>query len=165
MGWNSYDDAAERGPRQLLTKLILLCFFCIILIGGLSFATGWIGNAANVVKKEFSAEAMLKKYEWFKNASAELDNKKANIKVYAKRVQDLNNDYEGVKRNEWARTDREQLNQWRSELSGVTASYNSLSAEYNAQMAKINWAFANVGQLPKGATVALNREYKSYMEE
>ena len=165
MSWGSYGDAAERGPRQILTKIILLCFFCAILIGGLSFAMGWIGSAANVVKKEFSAEAMLKKYEWFKNASAELDNKKANIKVYAKRIQDLNSDYEDVKRNEWARTDREQLNQWRSELSGVIASYNSLSAEYNAQMSKINWAFANVGQLPKGATVVLNKAYKSYIEE
>lgn len=165
MSWDSYERAAEKGPRQLLTKVILLIFFLVILVGGLSFAMGWVGSAANVVKKEFGAEALLKKYEWFKNASAALDKSVADIKVYQQRVKDMKADYVGVSRKDWQRTDSEQLSIWRSELAGVKANYNGLAADYNAQMAKFNWSFANVGELPKGATVALKREHKLYMED
>ena len=48
------------------------------------------------------------------------------------------------------------------EVSGITAGLNALASEYNAQMAKWNWRFTNVGQLPKGATEALPREFKPY---
>jgi hypothetical protein len=44
-------------------------------------------------------------------------------------------------------------------------SFNQLAADYNAQMAKINYAFCNVGQLPQGATTPLPREYKPYIGE
>ena len=54
---------------------------------------------------------------------------------------------------------------WRSEVAGVKASYNGLAAEYNAQMAKFNWQFCNVGDLPKGADVALPREFKPYVTD
>lgn len=45
-----------------------------------------------------------------------------------------------------------------------TASYNSLAVEYNAAMAKINFSFTNIGELPKGASQPLPREYKPYIE-
>ena len=102
------------------------------------------------------------KYEWFKDASAQLDKKVADIQVYQSRLVDLNETYRSVPRQAWPREDREQYNVWSSEVSGVRTSYNSLAAEYNAQMAKFNWRFANAGDLPKGADTPLPREYKPY---
>ena len=61
-----------------------------------------------------------------------------------------------------AKTDREQMYVWMSEVAGIKANYNQLAAEYNANMAKFNWAFANKGQLPIGAEVPLPREFKPY---
>ncbi len=74
-------------------------------------------------------------------------------------------DYAGKARSEWSREDREQYNIWISEVSGIQASYNSLAAEYNGAMAKINYAFCNVGQLPKGAIEPLPREFKPYVQQ
>lgn len=74
----------------------------------------------------------------------------------------MNDTYEGVKRLDWPKEDREQYNLWTSEVAGVRASYNALAAEYNSQMSKFNWRFTNAGQLPEGATETLPREYKPY---
>jgi hypothetical protein len=70
--------------------------------------------------------------------------------------------YEGTPRKDWDRTDKEQFNLWEQETSGVVASYNSLAAEYNAAMSKINYAFTNIGSLPKGASEPLPREMREY---
>ncbi len=134
----------------------------ILLFGAGAYFLGWFGEAATVAREEFGPREMLRKYEWFKDASANLDKKKADIGVYEARIVGLEGDYEGTPRSEWPRSDREQLNLWRTEVAGVRASYNGLAAEYNAQMAKFNWRFANAGDLPEGATVALPREYRTY---
>jgi hypothetical protein len=67
-------------------------------------------------------------------------------------------------RSGWDRADKETWRIWCEELAGIKASYNGLAAEYNAQMAKINWAFCNVGTLPMGADTALPEEYWPYLE-
>lgn len=165
--WDSLVKHAGKGPIQTLQivfAIIITLFVFGTFIGTAGYFLGWFTDTAKVVKQEFSASAMLKKYEWFKDVSAQLDKKKADIGVYHQRVKDLKVDYQGEKRKDWQRSDREQLNIWRSELAGVKASYNSLSAEYNSQIAKFNWSFANVGQLPAGATTPLPREYRSYVE-
>ncbi len=163
--WDSYEKAAEKGPIQIGIKVILTLFVLGGIIWGLGTTFSWFGEAANVAKQEFGATALLKKYEWFKDASAELDKKIADISVYQKRVDSLISDYDGVARKDWPRSDREQMSIWQTELAGVKASYNSLASEYNSQMAKFNWSFANAGQLPQGATVVLPKEYKPYTQE
>ncbi len=125
-------------------------------------ACRWFGEAEEVAYDEFGPKAMLKKYSWFKDASAELDKKLADIKVYEGRMVAMNETYKNLPRQKWPREDREQYNIWSSELAGVKASYNSLAPEYNAQMVKFNWKFANKGELPQGATEPLPREYKPY---
>lgn len=160
--WDSYEGAANKGPMQIGFKVVVLAAIFIAGIWGIGSVFGWFGEAAQVAKDEFGPRAMLTKYEWFKDASAQLDKKKADIGVYDSRVNDLFSDYEGVKRKDWPRSDREQLSVWRSEVAGVRASFNGLAADYNAQMAKFNWSFANAGSLPQGATQPLPREYKSY---
>lgn len=153
---------AESSPVSFLVRAIIV----IILIGvGLSifgYCAGWFSETATVAQAEFGPSAMLKKYEWFKDASAQLEKKQADITVYEGRIKAMDDTYKGVSRLKWPREDREQYNIWSSEVAGVKASYNSLAADYNAEMAKFNWRFANVGELPKGADKPLPREYKPY---
>lgn len=120
-------------------------------------------EAVDVAVDEAGPRALLKKYQWFKDASAALDEKKANIEVFTKRVQSLEDSYKGVERRDWPKDERERHGQVTTELAGLKASFNSLAAEYNAQMSKVNWAFCNVGELPKGADRPLPREYKAYI--
>lgn len=131
----------------------------LIVLSLVSRACTWTSGALDTAQQEISAKELLRKYQWFKDASAQLDKKIADVKVYDRRVRAI----EGKKNA--TRTDQEQMYIWMSEVAGVKASYNGLAAEYNAQMSKINWAFTNVGQLPAGATTPLPREYKPYIEE
>ena len=43
------------------------------------------------------------------------------------------------------------------------AAFNSLAADYNANMAKINFAFCNIGTMPAGADIPLPREFRQYI--
>lgn len=145
--------------------IMLFLFVFGSIIGVVGGALGWFSKAATVVSQEVDPAYLLKKYEWFKDVSASLDRHVANISVYESRVKSMNESYNGEKRKEWTREDRQQVSIWMSEVTGVKAAYNGLAAEYNAQMAKINWAFCNVGQLPKGTDRPLPREYKQYITE
>lgn len=146
----------------------ILLIVSITLLGLAACAIGLIGgaadNAATVLQKEFYPDALLRKYEWFKDASASLDKKAADMKVYDRRLSSLKEDYSGVPRLKWPRDDREQFSIWSSEAAGIRASYNSLAAEYNAEMAKVNWRFTNVGDVPQGGN-PLPRAYRPYLEE
>lgn len=133
-----------------------------LLLHGCNAVTSTAHRAISVTAAQFDPATMLKRYEWFKDASAQCEKKLADIKVYENRFKQLKSDYGDKPRIEWAREDREQYNLWTSEVAGVEASYNTLAAEYNAAMAKINFRFTNVGDLPAGATSPLPREFKPY---
>jgi hypothetical protein len=152
-------------------KLFVIGVLAILLISGLGLVacgvglfTGAAHNAAAVAQKEFYPDALLRKYEWFKDASAALDKKQADIGVYDARLRSLLDAYEGVARGKWPRDDREQFSIWSSEAAGVRASYNQLAAEYNAEMSKFNWRFTNVGDVPQGGK-PLPRDYRPYQEQ
>ena len=134
----------------------------VCLVGG--YAARFVGNAADTAFDELNPKALLRKYEWFKDASAQLDKKQADIRVFAARGKGLADQYAEVPRKDWPRHDARESSQISAELAGVKASYNSLAAEYNAAMSKINYAFCNVGSLPKGASTPLPRSYKPYIE-
>lgn len=139
-------------------KTITILVLCLIFVG-----CRYVRNADDTVYNEVSASALLKKYEWFKDASAKLDSKLASIQVAESRLTALEKQYTGVARKEWARTDAEQSSVWAQEVAGLKMSYNSLASEYNAKMAKENYRFCNEGELPKGATKPLPRDYKPYV--
>lgn len=160
--WKDYENAAEKGPMALAVKVMPAVVALSVLVGVIGYGLGWFGEAAKVTKQEFGPKAMLKKYEWFKDAAAQLEKKKADVTVYESRIKSMNEIYKNLSREKWPREDREQYNIWQSEVAGVKASYNQLAAEYNSQMAKFNWRFANVGDLPEGAEKPLPREYKEY---
>lgn len=142
-----------------IVVVVIVLGSCVAIVG---YVAGWFGEAARVAQEEFGPEEALRKYEWFKDAAAQLEKKQADIEVFQARITSQNEAYEGVPRKDWPRDEREQRSIWESEVAGVKASYNQLAAEYNAQMAKFNWQFANVGDLPEGAEEPLPREFKSY---
>lgn len=112
----------------------------------------------DVVQQQLDPAELLRKYELFKDESAQLDAKLASIQIKEKQVAEIKT----MKGKD--RTDREELMIWEQELGGMKYSFNSLAADYNAQMAKINYRFCNVGDLPQGATTTLPRSYKPYQE-
>lgn len=140
---------------------ILAGILAFILMSFACRTCRWLGEAKQVAYNEVRPRELLRKYEWFKDASAALDSLGANVEVYRSNMRGLE---QTGPRNTWASDDRRQYNQWATEVAGVTAQYNRLASEYNAQMAKINWAFCNVGELPDGATQVLPREYREYKE-
>ena len=132
----------------------------VVSVGGM--ALNWMDEAATVAQEEFGPREMLRKYEWFKDASAQLDAKNSTIDRLRSQVAGMEADYEGIARPQWAREDRQTLSVWRADLTGAIGSFNLLAGDYNAQMAKFNYAFANAGSLPQGATQPLPREFKPY---
>lgn len=151
--------------KKIIILIIAEIIILLLISTPFGFIGGWFGNAEQVAKKEFYPDALLKKYEWFKDASAQLDSKVATIKILEKRIETIEETYGETPRQSWARSDREQYNVWLNENAGVKASYNTLAAEYNSQMVKFNWRFTNVGDLPPGSTTPLPREYKPYIKE
>lgn len=150
--------------RVIIRGALLLAFVSCAACGEIGWACGAHENALEVARKEFYPDALLQKYEWFKDAAAALDKKQADIKVYEARIAALTADYEGVPRSKWPRDDREQSSIWASELAGVKASYNALAADYNSQMSKFNWRFTNAGDVPQGGQ-PLPREFRPYEEK
>jgi|SRR5439155_12712764 len=149
--------------KWALLVFVLLMFGLVarVVLWPLAFAH----RAVSVVSAQLDPAELQRRYEWFKDAAAQLDQKRATVSVYAKRFEQLEASYAGKPRSAWARDDREQWAIWQSEVAGVRASYNTLAADYNAQMAKWNWRFTNRGMLPQGATEPLPREFKPYVEE
>lgn len=143
---------------------ILLVPACIF-IKGCSVATRMVNNGLETTYQQFKPEELLRKYEWFKDASAQLDNKVATLSDYEGRFHNLKQSYgsDSGSRRQWSRSDIEQWNIWQSEYTGLQASYNDLSAQYNSTMAKFNYRFCNVGMLPQGQTEPLPREFKPYI--
>ena len=133
------------------------------LLAGFSMICGgcaYVDDAARTTFNETKASTLLKKYEWFKNAKAQVEAFDASIKVQRKRVAFLEET-----RSEWNRDDRQNWHQVSTELAGIISAYNNLASEYNAAMSKINYRFCNVGDLPAGASEPLPREFAPYKEQ
>lgn len=124
-----------------------------------------IDNGFKTVYDQFKPEELLRKYEWFKDASSQLDQKVATLKSYESRFTSLKKSYgsDSISRRSWDRSDKEQWNVWESEYLGLKASYNDLASQYNSSMAKFNYRFCNRGDLPEGADEPLPKEFKPYI--
>ena len=102
----------------LLFGLIVFGLLARILLWPLAFAH----RAIDVATQQLDPAELQRRYEWFKDTAAQLDQKQATVKVYAKRFTDLEASYAGKPRSEWARDDREQWSIWQSEVAGIRAS-------------------------------------------
>lgn len=138
--------------------LFFLCAGLMMACGVIDTASWFVSRSVDVAKQQFDPAELLRKYELFKDESAQLDAKQASIRIKEAQMKSLR----GVNMD---RTNREQLMIWDQELGGMKYSFNALAADYNSQMAKFNYKFTNVGDLPQGASTPLPREYKPYMEE
>lgn len=125
----------------------------IVLIIGVAIIRS-CGNTADTIHKEFSASALLKKYEYFKDLSAAIDSKRADLNVYKENL----NDYK-IKDKD----DKFYYEQSKAEAMGILMMYNQLVSEYNAGMSKFNYSFCNVGTLPASNLEPLPREHKPYL--
>ena len=126
-------------------SIIVIIFFSLLR---------YCGNAADTVHKEFSASALLKKYEYFKDLSAAIDSKRADLNAYKANLQD------------YKVTDKDTrfyYEQSKAEAMGILMMHNNLVAQYNAGMSKFNYAFCNVGTLPASNLEPLPREFKPYL--
>ena len=165
MGMNNWKDLearAKKGPLSIGLKTIVISTILFVSIWLIGAGLGWFGEAAQVARQEFGPKAMLTKYEWFKDASSQLDKKLADIEVYKQRVEGMKISYQSIPRNKWDRTDKEQFNLWQIEVSGVKASYNGLAADWNAQISKFNWK-PFLTDLPPGAEGVLRKQYATYI--
>jgi len=161
--WEKYANDVAKSPKSafgVAVKAGLALVLLGIIFSGIGMVTGWFGEAATVARQEFGPKAMLTKYEWFKDASAGLDKKQANIAVYSTRLSVFDN----MTRKDMDRTDKTQQAQWLSEVAGVKASYNSLAADWNSQISKFHWK-PFLGDLPPGAEILLTKEYAPYQTQ
>ena len=84
----------------------------------------------------------------------------ADLGMYDARVKELRS----IPRKEMDRFDKADLQLAIAERIGVASSYNQLAAEYNSNMAKINYRFCNVGDVPDGSEV-LPKGYPEYISK
>jgi len=121
-------------------KVVALGLAILLGLFVITNLTTWLGGAAKVAQKEFSAEAMLKKYEWFKDASHQIEKRGKDIQIYTEK--------QTMCVGQIDRLAREQCMMWSQEVAGIKSAHNSLVAEYNAQSSKFNWSAFNADNIP-----------------
>lgn len=125
-----------------LCCLALVAVPVTCVVGGV----GWFaGEAVGVARDEFGPRAAVRKYEWFKDAWAQLQAREANIKERKSQLAALEASYADTPRGQWPREDRQTWAQISAEISGMVAAYNDLAAEYNANRSKATFSFAERG--------------------
>lgn len=134
-------------------KRLFIISICLLTLSGCRYAT----DASDTVFEQTKLSSSLKKYEYFKDLSAGIDRKRAEIELYQSEISSMT--------KEGDKDDKFYLQQRKSELLGLISIHNSLCAEYNSAMSKINYSFCNVGSLPDGATTPLPREFKPYINK
>jgi hypothetical protein len=131
-------------------KILLVIFGIIIFFTCIRFCS----STTEVIHKESNAGALLKKYEYFKDLSAAIDKKRADIEMYQSEIAGMTS---------VDKDDKFYIQQRKSELLGIISMHNELCSEYNSAMSKFNYRFTNIGDLPSGATTPLPKEYKPYI--
>lgn len=144
-----------------MLKWIGLSFLALAALMIIGFTCGMCGDALNTAKKEFAPSALLKKYEYFKQLSAAIDKKRADIAMYREEILSYYDD--NSKPLSTDKNERFYLEQRKSELIGIISVHNQLVAEYNTRMVEFNYRFTNVGDLPYSNAEPLQREYKTYI--
>lgn len=132
-------------------KYFARLFLTIILVMIVGAVLRYCNNTLEVAHKEYSPEALLKKYEYFKNASSAIDSYRADIEMRASVLKQMSN----------KESDNYMMSQ--QELMGIITEYNNMCSDYNSAMSKFNYAFCNKGDMPLSNLKPLPREFKPYM--
>ena len=85
-------------------KRIVFIFFCVLLT---TTSCRWIEDADDTVFDNYKPSELLRKYEWFKDASAQADQKMATLNSYASRFNEMKKAYgaDSATRSKWSRSD------------------------------------------------------------
>ena len=138
----------------ILGMIILVPSF--IFVRSCSMAVNMADNGFKTVEQQFSPSELLKKYEYFKDLSAAIDKKRADIEMYQTEISSYTIS---------DKDDKFYIQQKKNELIGIISMHNSLCAKYNADMSKFNYRFTNAGDLPDTNLDVLPREYKPYINK
>jgi hypothetical protein len=155
-------EAFRRHPKKTAIKWYFYLIAIFFVLGVIGAIVHYANEAGQVAYEQTSPKAILIKYEWFKDHSASLDAKLQTISAYDSKLAQIDKRYGNKSRDEWAQPDVTAYNTYESALMGQIGLYNQDAATYNANMAKINWYWANVGNLPQGGT-PVPREYRQYI--
>lgn len=145
---------------KVVLTISAVVILLIIVIPVLFSGGRMVKDGVKTAEKIYTPSEMLKKYEYYKNVSATLDRRVADISVYDSELKRIDKKYEGKEMPKWQ---QEYYNTKNSERLGLINSYNQLASEYNSAMSKFNYAFCNVGELPQGAINPLPKEFKPYI--
>lgn len=120
--------------------------FTILVVLLLSTCRSTVGGCMTA-EDQFAPDAMLHKYEWFKNQynsiqqiGQRMDQSKQAVEDYKKMMGDP---------SKWNFSQHEEYSHLSTTYSGYLSQYNSLVAEYNSQSSKFNWSFAKTNELPR----------------
>ncbi|MBC7996575.1 MAG: hypothetical protein IAF58_01435 [Leptolyngbya sp.] len=154
-------------PKNALNAVLIV----LALVGsGVALrACNYASETASVVEREVAPAVLLQRYNRFKDTLASLDAIKADIKVYqatrdAIKAGQVDENGKSIPQGQWPQDVRFDYGQSQKEIAGKISAYNKLAGEYNADMSKAQFAFTNVGSLPKGATEALPRAVRDYVD-
>lgn len=126
--------------------------FVAITILCMTVSCRYAQDASDTAYNQTKASTLLKRYEYFKDLAAAIDKKRADIAVYEAELCEV----------AASKEDQEYQRQRRTELIGIAGIYNSLVADYNSAMAKANYNFTNIGDLPDSNLEPLPKEYQNY---
>ena len=71
-----WEKNLEEKPEKTIVRALLwivgIFFFLGIIITPVCYVAGWVGEAAQVAREEGGPRELLRKYEWFKDAAAQV---------------------------------------------------------------------------------------------
>ena len=132
-----------------MKKLLVLITLSTILM-----SCTFVSDGVKTANQEYKPSILLKKYEYFKDLSGAIDKKRADIEMYQNEIKDYQIE---------DKSDKDYIQQRKSELIGIISMHNSLCSEYNTAMSKFNYRFTNKGDLPQTNLDPLPREIKPYI--
>lgn len=132
MKLNNFEPKESTNVFKYITMFTLVLIFIWVI----SFFLGAAASVANVAKQELGPQAALKKYEWFKDTSNELNRKLTDINIYEQRT------------SKCYKFTPNKCDIIEEQLFGLKSNYNSLVAEYNSNSKKINWELFDAEDIP-----------------
>jgi len=146
MGWDSWEDAAKKGPYRLFFKMLRFMLVVIVVsvfIVGVGGVFSWVARIASqpakIVEKTLDADNVIYNYEWFKQTAEDMDVAERRIVITEQAVKDHK---EGlpVDRTKWGFEDKEAYSRLTTDLRGQRAFFEQISADFRARSKMANRA-------------------------
>ena len=132
--------------------VVVAVFICIFTLIG--FNRGWFDTKQTRQEKLWT-RAIQEDYLWLKTRAAELEEDEVKIAIgEAKHIEESRKAHKDL--SEMGYKVETVL------LPGSKMIFNRRAAEYNERMARWEWRFANIDNLPKGVDKPLPREFELY---